>query len=102
MRDFSHNFPMKIKVKLFGHLSERAGTSVTEVDASTVRELLDKLMKSQEELKGSLLAEDNKEREIKKEINVMLNGRNVRFLEGLDTELDENDSVAIFPPIGGG
>jgi MoaD family protein len=33
---------------------------------------------------------------------VLVNGVNVHSLEGLDTKLKSQDTVAIFPPIGGG
>ncbi len=35
-------------------------------------------------------------------LNVLVNGRNVHFLDGRDTRLSNRDSVAVLPPIGGG
>ena len=35
-------------------------------------------------------------------IQIMVNGRNIRYLNGLDTVLSDTSSVAIFPPVGGG
>ena len=35
-------------------------------------------------------------------INILVDGRNVRFLAGLDTELEDGTSVAFIPPVGGG
>jgi MoaD family protein len=35
-------------------------------------------------------------------LNVLVNGRNVVFLDGRRTELSNEDSVAILPPVGGG
>lgn len=32
----------------------------------------------------------------------MLNGKNIATLEGTDTLLEEDDSLALFIPIGGG
>ena len=35
-------------------------------------------------------------------LNVLLNGRNVRFLNDLATPLSDGDAVAFLPPVGGG
>jgi molybdopterin synthase sulfur carrier subunit len=35
-------------------------------------------------------------------INVFVNGRSMKFLEGLNTSLNEDDVLAIFPPVAGG
>ena len=35
-------------------------------------------------------------------INVFVNGRSMRFLDGLNTSLSEDDVLAIFPPVAGG
>lgn len=35
-------------------------------------------------------------------LNILVNGRNVRFLAGEQTPVAEGDSVAFLPPIGGG
>lgn len=39
---------------------------------------------------------------VRKDITVLRNGRNIVFLNGLETELNAGDSVAIFPPTHGG
>jgi molybdopterin synthase sulfur carrier subunit len=35
-------------------------------------------------------------------LHVLLNGRNIVFLDGPETQLNDGDTVAILPPIGGG
>ncbi len=35
-------------------------------------------------------------------INILVDGRNARFLDGLETELQDRASVAFIPPVGGG
>ncbi len=35
-------------------------------------------------------------------INILLNGRNIHFLQGLETPLAAGDVIALFPPLDGG
>lgn len=39
---------------------------------------------------------------VRQDITILRNGRNIVFLNGLNTELNAGDSVAIFPPTCGG
>lgn len=64
--------------------------------------MIKKLVSKYQKLENLLLEENSPELRLKSGVTVMLNGRNVRFLEGFETELSSGDTVAIFPPIGGG
>ncbi|MDH5419483.1 MAG: MoaD/ThiS family protein, partial [Candidatus Bathyarchaeota archaeon] len=33
---------------------------------------------------------------------ILINGRGIKALQGFETKLKEGDTVAIFPPVGGG
>jgi len=35
-------------------------------------------------------------------VNILKNGRNIEFLDGLATRLEDGDTVALFPPAAGG
>jgi sulfur-carrier protein len=35
-------------------------------------------------------------------ITVLLNGRSIEYLAGTATPVTENDTIALFPPVGGG
>jgi len=93
---------MKIKVKFFSSFRDKAGKASVEVEAHNAGELIDSLLESHGQLEGSLVKETDSGRKIKSGVTIMLNGRNVNFLDGLDTELEDGDTVAIFPPVGGG
>ena len=40
--------------------------------------------------------------DITSEVNILLNGRNIHFLQGKDTQLTEADTVSIFSLVAGG
>ncbi|MHA2242834.1 MAG: MoaD/ThiS family protein [Candidatus Thorarchaeota archaeon] len=40
--------------------------------------------------------------EIKSDITILKNGREIRFLAGLETDLDSGDEISIFPIVAGG
>ncbi|HID56632.1 TPA: MoaD/ThiS family protein [Candidatus Poribacteria bacterium] len=44
----------------------------------------------------------DEEGRVRKYVKIFVNGRNIQDLEGLETRLDDEDEVAIFPPIAGG
>jgi len=35
-------------------------------------------------------------------VAVVLNGRDIRHLDGVDTPLSKEDKLQVFPPVGGG
>ena len=35
-------------------------------------------------------------------VNILKNGRNILFQDGLSTRLEEGDLIAVFPPVAGG
>ncbi|AMM53461.1 MoaD family protein [Pyrococcus kukulkanii] len=82
----------KVTVKVFATLIEIIGRRVFEEEASTVKELLEKIYakypKVREELEEGYI--------------ILVNGHNIEHLQGLETPLKEGDIVSIFPPAGGG
>ena len=93
---------MQVEVKLFANFRDKAGDSKTHLEASTAGELLEKLVRKYDALEGMVLEEGEPDPELKNGVSVLLNGRNIRFLDGVSTKFESGDSVAIFPPIGGG
>lgn len=69
-----------------------------EVTGSTVSEALASLIDKYPELKPHLYQND----ELRSFVNVFLDDEDIRFLDGVDTEIDEDDSLRIIPSIAGG
>ena len=80
--------------KVFGEKSIQIALS----SPSSVRFLLDRLCTSQERYEN--IFEDTNR--LRSDVTILKNGRNIVFLDGLDTELTTGDKIAIFPPVVGG
>ena len=94
---------MKIKVRFFTSLREITGKKEDEVESSkifTVKELLAHLSKKYGAEFTSYLYDDKGN--VQSYIQVLVNGRGIKVLQGFETKLKEGDTVAIFPPVGGG
>ncbi len=68
-------------------------------DGTTVGELVDPLEASFPGMRARLCAADG---ELRRFVNVFVNGEDVRFLEGLGSALAEGDEVSIVPAVAGG
>jgi len=85
-------------VKFFGNLREIAGNPHFEVPGENVSDLLQALCVGNEALReaifdGALL---------RPFIRVMLDGQDIELAQGLNTQVSDANSIAIFPPIAGG
>lgn len=87
--------------KLFADLKEHAGTEEVRVDdVETVGEALDALLEDREALRDRVLDDDGA---VVSDVNVLRNGADVRRTgDGLDEAVDEDDELALFPPVSGG
>ena len=92
---------MAVNVKFFANFREIVGKGEVSASAGDVGSLLEELSRNYRGLKEALF-EDYESRELKKYVNIFVNGRGIRELNGLDTLLKDGDTVAIFPPVAGG
>jgi MoaD family protein len=74
------------------------GQATAEVEGSTVGEVLDALYDRYDELR-SRIAEDGG---LRRFVNVYVGGEDIRFLDGLDTQVSDGDEVTILPAVAGG
>jgi len=90
-----------MKVVYFALLRDATGKNEEEwrAPAATVRELLLALCKRYGERFTRWVMRDGALWSL---VIVLVNGRDVRSLQGMDTPLGAGDTVVIFPPLGGG
>ncbi len=91
----------KVKVKLFAQVAEIANGKEFELEGVDVREILKVLVTEIDELE-ELLFKDKDHAELRDDKIVLKDGRNIDYLDGLDTEVKDGDKISIFPVVGGG
>ena len=93
---------MKVIVKFYAHLRDLIGQkTMVELDMKeddTISELLDELLLDSR-IKEVLL---DVNQDLKPDITILKNGREVKFLGGLDTRLEPGDEISFFPIVAGG
>lgn len=89
-------------VRVFAALQYTTGRSELPVETrsgDTVQTLLERLANLYPDLSAKMLLPDGC---LQPGINVLVNGRDVRHLDGLATPVHQGDAVALFPAAGGG
>ena len=74
------------------------GASDIEVAGSTVGEALGNLVEQHPDLRVHLFQDDK----LRSFVNIFIGDEDIRFMQGLDTEIDAADSLRIIPSIAGG
>ena len=92
---------MKIKVRLFGDVAEMVGSkhNVELEDNSTVISLTNQIQRNSGHSRGGYLGEFKVGGP---DLAIMINGKNIELLDGLQTKLCEEDDVVIMPFVVGG
>jgi len=91
-----------VKARLYATLRQIAGTPEVEIPVAgqqTVGDVLHVLVERYPRLSEAIWYPDGS---LAGHVAVLLNGRDVRHLEGVETLLSDDDSLAVFPPVGGG
>lgn len=92
-----------LSARLFASLREQLGRKTVEVDVAV--ENVDALItwlasRYQPGFKETLI--DVATGQVRRGYAILVNGREIEYLNGLKTKLKDGDVVAFFPPIGGG
>jgi MoaD family protein len=88
-----------VTVKIPAQLRTLTGNEAeTEVEGSSVGEALDALFDRYDGLRDRI-TEDG---ELRRFVNVYVGGEDIRFLDGLDTTVEDGDEVTILPAVAGG
>lgn len=93
---------MHIRIRLFSMLRLKFGVAELELETErplSMRELIDRV---DERIGPGLTEQLLAEGVIRKGTLLLLGGRNVLLMSGLDTAVDGSREVSFFPPSGGG
>lgn len=91
-----------MEIKVYATLRDVIGSPSIQVDDSlglTVGQLLQSLCARYPALIAKFFINN---RDLHPALHILINGRDMRYLNGLETELIPTDSIRIFPPVGGG
>lgn len=91
---------MAITVKIPAQLRAVTGGEAEAIveEAATVGEVLDGLYERYDGLRERIAVDGD----LRRFVNVYVEGEDIRFLEGLDTPVDDGDEVTILPAVAGG
>ncbi len=93
---------MAVIVKFFANFREITGKEQESVKGvGNISSLLDELVRRFGDKLAKQLYSPGA-RELLETVNILVNGKGISFLRGLNTSLKDGDVVAIFPPVSGG
>jgi molybdopterin synthase sulfur carrier subunit len=91
-----------MEIKIYATLRDIVGEGsihLNGVSEITVEEMLQKMFDLYPDLRGEFYKKDG---EMHAAIHILINGRDMRYINGWDTVITRDDVVRIFPPVGGG
>jgi len=75
-----------------------AGQETVQVEGKSVRDLVDSLESAHPGMKDRLMDDKG----VRRFVNLYVGDEDIRFLDGLETELKDGEEVSIVPAIAGG
>jgi sulfur-carrier protein len=90
---------MSVTVKIPTQLRvATGGEAEVEVEGSNVGEALDAVFAAYGDLRERITQDGT----LRRFVNVYVSGEDIRFQQGLETEINEGDEVTILPAVAGG
>jgi molybdopterin synthase sulfur carrier subunit len=90
---------MAVTVKIPAQLrAVTHGEDEIEVDGGTVGEALDAVFEQHSDLRERITEDGT----LRRFVNVYVSGEDIRFQDGLETQLADGDEVTILPAVAGG
>jgi sulfur-carrier protein len=90
---------MAVTVKIPTQLrAATGGEAEVEVEGGNVGEALDAVFDAYGDLRERITQDGT----LRRFVNVYVSGEDIRFQQGLETELEEGDEVTILPAVAGG
>jgi molybdopterin synthase sulfur carrier subunit len=95
---------VKVTVRFFTTLREIVGKGEEKYEVKVTDLTVGELLKQLEEKYGKPFQEYvyDEKGEVKSYLQLLVNGRSITTLQGMETKLKEGDTLAIIPPVGGG
>ena len=90
---------MAIQVEVSSTLRSLVGAKSVESEGATVGEVLENIDARYPGFRAQISGDDG---QLHRFVNIYLNDEDVRYLQALDTPLNEGDVVSILPALAGG
>jgi molybdopterin synthase sulfur carrier subunit len=90
----------KVKITFYGALARAIKEKEAELEASNIKEAINKLERKYGGDFRQKIQDDIGN--LRRFINIFVNGKDIRFLDLLNTPLKEGDEVSIIPAVSGG
>lgn len=96
--------PKKVKVTgrffaTFKQITNQREIELTMEEGATIEQFLEVVFDQYSSLRDKIFDGNN---ELRPWIHILKNGRNIKFLGGINTIITDGDVIAMFPPVAGG
>lgn len=91
---------MQVELRFFASFREAVGSRVIEREYNAEQSVGDILVELSDEHGNLQFFEEDGE--LRQHLSIMVNGRDISFLDGLETSVEDGDVLAMFPPVAGG